>query len=182
MPKPSRLLSLALSLVLCSSIALAQEGPRLLPVEIDRDIVYGHKMGMALTFDVLQPAKANGAAVLFMVSGGWISRWSPPEQTVTRFDDLLQQGFTVFAVRHGSSPVFKVPDAVEDVRRATRFIRANAGRWEIDADRLGVSSSCPAKHGFEGEQAETATQAMVSWFQTHLLAPPGDDTGQATGR
>ena len=39
---------------------------------ITPDVVYGHKSGMALTFDVFTPKKeANGAAVLFMVSGGW---------------------------------------------------------------------------------------------------------------
>ena len=38
------------------------------------DVVYGHKDGMALTFDVLRPANAHGAGVLYMVSGGWVSR------------------------------------------------------------------------------------------------------------
>ena len=48
-----------------------------IPLQVDPDVVYGHKMGMALTFDVLKPATANGAGVLFMVSGGWVSSWSP---------------------------------------------------------------------------------------------------------
>jgi len=40
-------------------------------VKITPDVVYGHKSGMALTFDVFQPTTdANGAGVLFMVSGG----------------------------------------------------------------------------------------------------------------
>ncbi len=47
-------------------------------VSVIPDVVYGHKAGMALTFDVLRPEKPNGAGVLFMVSGGWRSRWSPP--------------------------------------------------------------------------------------------------------
>ena len=38
------------------------------------DIVYGRKFGMALTMDVFTPkANANGAAVVWVVSGGWFS-------------------------------------------------------------------------------------------------------------
>jgi len=58
-------------------------------VQIIPDVVYGHKDGLAMTFDVLKPkANANGAAVIFMVSGGWVSTWTPPEQMANRFDAL----------------------------------------------------------------------------------------------
>ena len=33
-------------------------------VTVTRDVVYGHKYGIALTLDVFIPADANGAAVL----------------------------------------------------------------------------------------------------------------------
>ena len=108
-------------------------------VEIVPDVVYGHKYGLALTFDVFTPKKnANGAGVLFMVSGGWHSRWSPPGQAVNRFKPLLEKGFTVFSVRHGSSPKFKIPEVVSDVRRSVRFIRLNAEKYGVDPQRLGV--------------------------------------------
>jgi acetyl esterase/lipase len=117
----------------CTTNAIAQ-APR-----FDADVVYGHKLGLAMTMDVFYPpSKANGAGVLFMVSGGWYSNWSPPEQVLPRFQPLLERGFTVFAVRHGSSPKFTIPDAVSDVRRSVRFIRSNADRFRIDANRLGV--------------------------------------------
>ena len=47
-------------------------------VRVTADVVYGHKDGMALTFDVLRPESPTGATVLYMVSGGWVSRWSAP--------------------------------------------------------------------------------------------------------
>src|SRR5690349_12679742 len=109
------------------------------PVEITPDIVYGHKMGMALTMDLFQPkSNANGAAILFMVSGGWRSTWAEPETAVSRFRPLTDKGFKVFAVRHGSSPKFNIPEIVEDVRTAVRFVRMKAGAYGIDANRLGV--------------------------------------------
>ena len=48
-------------------------------VTFNSDIVYGHKDGMALVYDVLQPENTNGAAIVFMMSGGWYSSWAPPE-------------------------------------------------------------------------------------------------------
>jgi acetyl esterase/lipase len=116
-------------------------------VEIVPDVVYGHKDGLALTFDVLKPkAKANGAAVIFMVSGGWVSSYIPPRQTAVRFRELLNRGFTVIPVRHGSSPKYVIPEIVADVRRAIRFIRYNASKWGIDSNRLGVFGGSAGGH------------------------------------
>jgi hypothetical protein len=87
-------------------------------VEILPDLVYGHKDGLAMTLDVLKPKSgANGAAILYMVSGGWVSRWAPPKESAERFQFLLEKGYTMVIVRHGSSPRYQVPDAVDDVRR-----------------------------------------------------------------
>ena len=42
-------------------------------MSIQADIVYGHKFGMALTFDVFIPSNRTGAAVVFFNSGGFVS-------------------------------------------------------------------------------------------------------------
>ena len=121
--------------------------------KVQADVVYGHKMGMALTFDALVPAEQNGAAVLFMVSGGWFSRWSDPHRVASgegrqfgAVGELLDHGYAVFMVRHGSAPLFKVPEAVADVRRAVRYIRLNADDFGIDADRMGVFGGSAGGH------------------------------------
>lgn len=124
------------------------------PCDIKPDIVYGHKMGMALTFDVIKPkTSANGAGILFMVSGGWVSTWVAPEQVVKGdwgkalgFSALLEKGYTLFLVRHGSSPLFKVPECVADVRRAVRFVRSTAAEHGVDAARLGVFGASAGGH------------------------------------
>jgi acetyl esterase/lipase len=183
----ARVLSIASCLGLVATALAAENGARVVPVKIDPDVVYGHKMGMALTFDVLQPAKPNGAAVLFMVSGGWFSRWSPPANLAERFDDLLTSGFTLFAVRHGSSPLFKVPDAVEDVRRAARYIKANADDWGIDPARIGVFGGSAGGHlslmlGTTGDEGDPASEDPVLRESSRVAAvvayfPPVDLTG-----
>ena len=148
--------------------------------EIITDVVYGHKDGMALTLDVYEPADANGAGILFMVSGGWVSRWAPPERFMPLFTPLLDEGFTVFSVRHGSSPRYKVPDAHADVERAIRFVRSNAADYDVDPNRLGVFGFSAGGHlslmlgttgddqgaagESEGEETSSRVQAVVAYF------------------
>ncbi|MCA9075028.1 MAG: alpha/beta hydrolase [Planctomycetaceae bacterium] len=122
--------------------------------DVTPDVVYGHKAGMALTFDVITPREnAKNVGVLFMVSGGWVSFWFPPEHVVDMqarpFNNLAalsEEGYTLFLVRHGSSPYFKVPDAVSDVRRAVRYIRLHAGEYGVDPNRLGVVGGSAGGH------------------------------------
>ncbi|MHC4519893.1 MAG: alpha/beta hydrolase fold domain-containing protein, partial [Planctomycetota bacterium] len=124
-----------------TTVASAQRDLKIMP-----DIVYGHKYGMALTMDVYQPGEGNGVGILFMISGGWNSKWVPPRQAVSMFEPLLVKGFTVFAVRHGSSPKFLVPEVVADVRRSVRFVRLRAERFGVDPDRLGVCGASAGGH------------------------------------
>jgi len=115
-------------------------------VTVTPDVVYGHKYGMALTFDVFTPADANGAAILNMVSGGWRSVWRPHEDSIARYRALLDAGFTVVAVRHGSSPKYVIPEIVPDVRLAVRYVKRNARRLGVDPDRLGVWGGSAGGH------------------------------------
>ena len=124
-------------------------------------------MGLALTFDVYQPDEPNGAGVLYMNSGGYVS---PYCDFHTEFGEnyrlladiemeeadpycrefgprvLVDDGFTVFVVRHGSSPRFLVPDAVSDVRRAVRFIRDAASDYGVDPGKLGLWGGSAGGH------------------------------------
>ena len=116
------------------------------PVKITGDVVYGHKDGLALTMDVLQPQTTNRAGVLYLVSGGWSSRYVEPTRLQKRFIPLFRAGFTVFVVRHGSSPRYVIPEIVVDVRRAVRFVRHNAQKFGVDSQRLGVFGGSAGGH------------------------------------
>lgn len=115
-------------------------------VEITADVVYGHKDGLALTFDVLTPGEQNGAGVLAIQSGGWYSTWLPPEVLVRISKPMLDEGYTVFVVRHGSAPKYQVPEAVADVRRCARFIRMTADDYGVDPERLGALGGSAGGH------------------------------------
>ena len=113
---------------------------------IDADVVYGHKDGLALTMDVIQPSTGNGAGILFMVSGGWFSKWSPPGGMAEHLEPYLKEGYTVFAVRHGSSPRYALPEIVADVRQSVRFVRQNAAKWNLEPHRLGAMGYSAGGH------------------------------------
>ena len=102
-------------------------------------MIYGHKSGMALTYDVFRPLdSANGAGIIHVVSGGWNSRYNPPDSVVANYEPLLEAGFTVFALRHGSSPQFKVPEMVDDILLGAWNIHDNAAIFGVDSTRLGI--------------------------------------------
>lgn len=133
---------------LATLLAVAPSAVRAAPsFEVVPDVVYGHKDGMALTLDIVRPKQgANGAGVLFIVSGGWYSRYAPPEKFAVQFSPLLDAGFTLFFVRHGSSPRYVIPEIIDDVRRAVRFVRIHAKQYGVDPERLGVMGQSAGGH------------------------------------
>src|ERR1041385_1532673 len=84
------------------------------------DVVYGHKLGVALTMDVFKPEKPNGIGVIYMISGGWFSSHDAINPGLAKI--FTDRGDTVFEVVHGSQPKFVLPEIIQDIHRAVRFI------------------------------------------------------------
>jgi dipeptidyl aminopeptidase/acylaminoacyl peptidase len=93
---------------------------------------------MALTFDVFMPDSANGAGIIHVISGSWVSRYYLPDSAVVNYKSLLDEGYTVFALRHGSNPQFKLPETVADVVLGSGFIHREAYKYGVDSTRLGI--------------------------------------------
>ncbi len=132
-------------IALCGSV-VAPRAAAAEPMAFTRteDVVYGRKFGTALTLDVIEPAQKNGFAVLWMVSGSWVSRHDGVAPA--SYQALLDRGYTVFAVVHGSQPRFTIPEITTDIHRAVRFVRHNAARWSIDPQKLGISGTSAGGH------------------------------------
>jgi acetyl esterase/lipase len=137
----SALLGLAAAALLFGSAALAADP------SFDRkaDVIYGRKYGSALTMDVFTPrASTNGAGVIVVVSGGFFSSHDAINVSYSR--PLFDRGYTVFAVVHGSQPRYTVPEIIQDMNRAVRFIRYHARDYGIDPDRIGVAGASAGGH------------------------------------
>ncbi|WP_237170657.1 alpha/beta hydrolase [Paludisphaera borealis] len=147
------------------------------------DVIYGRKYGTALTLDVLTPkANAKGVGVIFMVSGGFVSSHEAIQPVF--FKPFLDHGYTVFAVVHGCQPRFQVPEIIEDVNRAVRFIRHHAKDYKIDPDRLGVYGASAGGHlslmlGTAGKAGDPSAKDPVDRESSRVQAvacffPPTD--------
>jgi acetyl esterase/lipase len=146
------------------------------------DVVYGRKFGVALTMDVFTPEQKNGCGVFYMVSGGWFS--SHDAINPGAYKELLNRGYTVFAVVHGSQPKFTVMEIREDIHRAIRFVRFNADKYGVNPNKLGITGASAGGHltltmATEGkpgkadakdpiDRASSAVQAAACFF------PPTD--------
>lgn len=146
------------------------------------DVIYGHKSGMALTMDVFKPEKPNGIAVIFMVSGGWVSDQKNIRPEVGKM--LADRGYTMFQVCHGSQPKFQVPEIIKDVTRAVRFIRMNATKFGIDPQKLAVAGGSAGGHlalmlGAKGDAGDPDAKDPVERVSSTVQAvcalyPPTD--------
>jgi len=147
------------------------------------DIIYGRKGGVALTMDVFTPKQnANGAGVIFAVSGGWFSAHEAINPSF--YDELLKRGYTVFAVVHGSQPKYTIPEILQDMHRAVRYIRFHAKDFAIDPDRLGISGASAGGHlslmqGTAGDLGDPEARDKVDHTSSRVQAvacffPPTD--------
>ena len=156
------------------------------------DVIYGRKFGTALTFDVFEPPQKNGAAILFMVSGGFFS--SKEAINPKMYSLFLERGYTVFAIVHGSQPKFQIPEITKDIHRAVRYVRHHARRWGVDTNKFGITGGSAGGHlslalGTQGgpgkagdkdpvERAGSEVQAVACFFPpTDFLnyGRPGED-------
>ncbi len=144
-----------------------------------RDVIYAKHDGVALTFDVVKPAKPNGAAIIRVMSGGWKS--GHRNMGAGPWPDA---GYTTFVVTHGSQPRFHIGEISRDILRAVRFIRTHAAEYGVDPQKLGITggsagghlSLMVATHGGPGDpaaadpvdRASSAVQAVACYY------PPTD--------
>jgi acetyl esterase/lipase len=115
------------------------------PFKRQQDVIYGRKYGSALTMDVFRPTgKSNGAAIIHVISGGWFSAHQGINPGLAK--EFTRRGYTVFAVVHGSQPKYTIPEILQDMHRAVRFIRHHAKDYGIDPDRIGITGGSAGGH------------------------------------
>jgi len=149
-------------------------------VEISRDLVYGSAGGKPLLADLYLPRGTGRLlpAIVWLHGGGWRFGDRKLGPDLTRY--FAQRGFAMVSIDYRLSDEAKFPAAVEDVKTAVRWLRAEAVHYGLDAERIGLWGSSSGGHlaalaalsgrgVFEGKSAEhcefaSDVQAVVDGY------------------
>lgn len=123
--------------------------PRMLPypggVTALADVQYSGIDGFRpLILDLYLPPERSTAKPLlvYVHGGGWRGGHTRQSGAFSDFPgvlaDLAARGYVVASVEYRLSGEARFPAALDDVRSAIRFLRANAGQYGIDGARVGV--------------------------------------------
>ncbi|MDQ3654811.1 MAG: alpha/beta hydrolase fold domain-containing protein, partial [Chloroflexota bacterium] len=169
------------------------ETPRLI---LETDIPYGTGGGRTLLMDVLRPdvpPHPARPAVIWVHGGGWRGGVRDPHPNRM----LAERGFVTASISYRFSQEAIFPAQIHDVKAAIRSLRANATRWGVDPERIGiwghsagghlaalaaVSSGIPAVEGDGGSPDESSevqaavlmsapTDFLVDWYRDSGYPP-----------
>jgi acetyl esterase/lipase len=113
----------------------------------DRDIEYSN-VGGRMALDIVRPKRLNPTdrlpAVLFVHGGGF--RAGNRESYLAQAARLAERGYIAATASYRLAPRNQFPAAVEDVKAAIRFLRANAAKYNIDAEHIGAIGGSAGGH------------------------------------
>lgn len=89
-----------------------------------------------LTLHVPPAGTATGAAIVICPGGGY-TNLAPHEGPVIG-DWLAGMGVVGAVLKYRLAPRYKHPAMLTDAKRALRTVRARAGEWQIDPNRIGI--------------------------------------------
>lgn len=137
----------ALFALCLAGCAFAQPAGLSLPagVTAEFDVEYS-RVGERVAMDIFRPAKASGPlpAVLCVHGGGFRAGNRASYHNLAM--KLAQKGYVAATASYRLAPRHQFPAAVEDVKAAVRYLRANASRLGIDAERIGATGGSAGGH------------------------------------
>ncbi|HEY4271566.1 MAG TPA: alpha/beta hydrolase [Candidatus Udaeobacter sp.] len=103
---------------------------------VQRDLVYKRVNGIALTLDLYRPEKVSGLLpVIVCIHGG---HWDAGGKERCPAVTLVQDGYAVASIDYRLTRTAPFPAQIEDCKAAVRWLRANAAKYNLDPDRIGV--------------------------------------------
>lgn len=121
--------------------------PAATDVRTARDVTYAVMGGQPQRMDVAWPAGAGPYPLVVLIHGGG---WSGGDKSAYHHAMrlLAGQGYAAASINYrlASAPRNVFPAAVEDVRCAVRYLRANADAYRIDPARIGVLGHSAGAH------------------------------------
>jgi acetyl esterase/lipase len=130
-----RLIALLLAVVFSTACRGQQKIPD--GVEVLHDVEYGKVNGRALHLEIARPKDVPAKpmpVVLWVHGGGWQGGTHKEMHAI----GFAAKGWFTASVEYRLSGEAKWPAQIEDCKLAVRWLRANAKKWNIDPDRIGV--------------------------------------------
>jgi len=138
----------------------AQPGPRL---KIERDIAFGDAHARPLTLDLYRPDPVSAPTALIVWVHG--STGGDTSKVTTPVAALATSGYAVASIDHRGA-ADRVEQGVADARAAVQWLRANAARFNIDPEKIGIighdlGGTIALMVGTQGEGATAAGGAVT---------------------
>lgn len=152
--------------------------------EIDskfENLAYG-SVSETQTLNIYHPNDGEGPfPVIVVIHGGGFMMGSATSGDLSPMFEGVNRGYALASVNYRLSSEATFPAAVNDVRAAVRFLKANAEQYNLDADRMavwgasaganlasmvGTTAQVDALNGdtLENLDQSSAVQAVVDWF------------------
>jgi len=138
------------ALVLATANTAAAEEE--VPYTQEEDHVYLSLDGQDFYMDIFRPKEADGPGeglgIIDIASGAWSSDRGKiaDHKRAGMFDIFCARGYTVFAVRPGTRGQFPIPEMVDHIKHAIRYIKENAEEYGVDPERLGITGPSAGGH------------------------------------
>lgn len=117
------------------------------PMELKMSILLQNgnsEMKLAVGEDDPKEDHTPKPALLWIPGGGW--RGADKNQMLGEMTEFAKAGYVVASMYYRSSAEGYFPDQLIDVKTAIRFLRANASKYEIDPERIGVFGRSAGGH------------------------------------
>lgn len=151
---------IGLILLSLASVALAQPPRGLLgkfaarfpaipeSVVLERDVPYGQAGGHPLLLDVLRPKQASAKprpAIVFVHGGGWSG--GKKTDALGRLLPFAASGdYFCVSVEYRLSGEAAWPAQIHDCKAAVRWVKANAAKYNVDPEKIGVWGGSAGGH------------------------------------
>jgi acetyl esterase/lipase len=112
-------------------------------VTVEENVPYATVNGTELHLDIFEPPDRGSQtrpAILLLHGGGWTSFDKSTMRKLGEF--FARSGFVAVAADYRlfnvKDPVNRWPAQLDDVQRAVRWVRANAGKYGVNPERMGA--------------------------------------------
>jgi acetyl esterase/lipase len=115
-------------------------------VIFEPDIEYANPDDQHLQLDLARPRSGPGPfpAVVCIHGGGFRAGNRKSHDDLIK--KLAKQGYVAATISYRLAPRYKFPAAIHDCKAAVRWLRANAKKYKINPDRIGVTGDSAGGH------------------------------------